>query len=164
MKKFILSLIILSTAFLLTGCKFNFFNKLSTPKGPDEIDFSELVWDLGGINGSNAQLTSAIVGDLTFTSKGLSYKWKENDLSVWGYARTQADARTCVFYKKDGKWHGGFYEWISTSRTTRDWANIKGKYKGWNWNDIPDGADGAFVIISKDAKKRTNVLKTKWVK
>lgn len=78
--------------------------------------------------------------------------------------RAQADARTCMFHKKDGKWHGGFYEWISTSRTTRNWANIKGKYKGWKWEEIPNGAEAAFVIISKDEKKRTNVLKETWKK
>lgn len=131
---------------------------------PDEVEFAKLNWTVGGIDGSRAELTNVLVSDLNMTPNGLSYKWKENDLSVWGYARTQADARTCVFYLKDGVWKGGFYEWISTSRTTRNYANIKGKYKGWNWNDIPNGSDAAFVIISKDGKKRTNVLKGKWVK
>lgn len=164
MKKIINITLVISVLFVLTGCQSILKPFKPTPKGPDEIEFSELVWDFGGINGANAQLTTALVSDATFTPNGLSYKWKENDLSVWGYARTQADGRTCVFYKKDGKWHGGFFEWISTSRTTRDWKNIKTKYKGWNWEVIPDGADGAFLIMSRDGKKRTNVLKTKWKK
>jgi len=162
-KLFNLSLIVL-TAFMFTGCIS--FKKIvpSKPQSPDEMEFSDLVWDKGGINGANAKLTTAIVGNANFGPNGLTYKWKENDLAVWGYAKTQADGRTCVFYKKNGKWHGGFFEWISTSRTSRDWKNVKGKYKGWNWNDIPDGADGAFLIMSRDGSKRTNVLKTKWKK
>lgn len=164
MKKLLYIALTIVACIAFTGCKW--FDKIVKPEpaGPDELNYSELVWDKGGIDGSKAQLTAAIVGNLKMDSKGLSYKWVENDLGVWGLAKTDASARTCVFYKKDGKWHGGFYEWISTSRTTREWSNIKGKYKGWNWADIPNGSEAAFVIISKDGKKRTNVLKGTWSK
>lgn len=166
MKK-LYTLILITTLVLCQGCaSLKFWNHSETakPKGPDEIEYSKLNWNHGGINGANAQLTTALICNANFGPNGLSYKWKENDLSVWGYARTQADARTCVFYLKDGKWYGGFFEWVSTSRTTRDWKNIKTKYKGWTWDEIPNGADGAMVILSRDGKKRTNVIKTKWNK
>jgi len=166
MKK-IYTLILIGILALCQGCAS--FHHGSTvvnpePPNPDEVDFALFNWNFGGLNGANAKLTDVLVSDVKFNSKGLSYKWKENNLSSWGYERTQADGRTCVFYKKDGKWYGGFFEWVSTSRTTRNWTNIKEGYKKWKWNDIPNGAEGAFVILSKDGKKRTNVLKAKWEK
>lgn len=133
-------------------------------KSPDEVNFAELVWDKGGENGSKAVLTEALIKDFKLDSNKLSYNWVDKNMSIWGYAYTQADGRTCVFYKKNGKWHGGFFEWISSSRKTRDFKNIKTKYKGWDWNDIPNGSDAVLVIISRDGKKRTNTLKGKWVK
>jgi hypothetical protein len=46
---------------------------------------------------------------------------------------------------------------ISTSRTTRDFVNIKDGYNGWNWRAFVDAERRSFCIVSADGKKRTNL-------
>ena len=63
-----------------------------------------------------------------------------------------------LFCEQDGKWVGGKFDWISTSRTTRDFANIRSGYNGWDPSAISKADRCAFVVVSKDGKRRTNVI------
>lgn len=146
---------------VFNGCIFD-----EEQKSDDEVDFSKLNWTFGGIDASGATTTEGLkIANLNFTPKYMTYNFEKGNLSLWGYSDKDASARACLFYKDtDGVWRGGFFEWISTSRTSREYDNIKGKYKGWNWNSIPNGAEGAFLIIDKSGTKRTNVIKGQWQK
>ena len=64
----------------------------------------------------------------------------------------------CLFCLIGGKWIGGKFDWISTSRTSRDFKNVSDGYNGWDKGAIGKAAKYAFVIVSRDGKKRTNVI------
>ena len=57
---------------------------------------------------------------------------------------------------------GGKFDWISSSRSTRDFKNIYGGYGGWNLSNVPKTTTAAFVIVSKDGKWRSNIVVGLW--
>ena len=128
----------------------------------DEVDFSSLDWAWGGFSGSKAKLAEgAEIGSLKVTADGMSYKWGKGGCEQLGAtSREDADhTLACLFVRIGGKWQGGKWEWISTSRTTRAFKNVREGYGGWR-KDAIEAADAyAFCIVSKDGKKRTNVIK-----
>ena len=86
----------------------------------------------------------------------MSYSWKSSG-SLWGLPDTKADALAVFAVKgSDGNYKGGKFDWISKSRTTRSFENIKDGYNGWPKNAIETAKGYAFCIVSKDGKKRTN--------
>ena len=100
----------------------------SSPASSDAVDFASLNWSWGGFNGKNAT------------------------------SREDADHTICaLFCKLDGKWQGGKFDWISTSRLSRDFKNVKDGYGGWRKDAIEAAEAFAFVICSKDGKRRSNV-------
>lgn len=132
---------------------------------PDAVSFGALRWSYGGINGGGARKTSASIGGLRFSRTGLSYSWTGPNLSSWGLSNSDSSAYACLFVKKsDGSWVGGKFDWVSSSRTTRDFKNIFERYHGWSLSGVPNPCDAAFVIISGDLKKRTNVAVGKWAR
>ena len=64
--------------------------------------------------------------------------------------------------KSDGSWVGGKFDWISSSRRSRDFANVYGGYDGWSLAGVPSPCAAAFVIISPDGKRRSNVISGTW--
>jgi len=84
----------------------------------------------------------------------MTYSWAK----LWGMEFTEAKALACLFIPDGNKWIGGKFDWISESRTSRDLTNIKKGYNGWNWNKFSSAKKFAFVIVSGDGKKRTNVI------
>jgi hypothetical protein len=129
----------------------------------DEI-FNAFIWRYGGFNGSGAKIeSSAKIDALNVHKNGLSYQWKIGGCEELG-AKTNKDHNNtlaCLFCKINGEWIGGKFDWISTSRTTRDFENIHGKhagYNGWDSQAIEQATEFAFVIVSKDGRKRTNVI------
>ncbi len=133
----------------------------------DEVNFSALEWCWGGFNGKKATLVDgAQIGSLK-VSGNVSYKWVKGGCEKLGAtSSTDADHTICaLFCKIDGAWKGGKFDWISTSRTSRDLKNIvgggdnSGGYGGWDKQAISKASEYAFVIVSKDEKKRTNVIK-----
>lgn len=127
----------------------------------DAVDFAALSWDYGGFRGGNATLVAGCeIGSLKISSSGMSYKWQKGGCEQLGASsRTAADCICALFVKdKDGQWRGGKFDWISTSRTTRSFENIKGEYHGWPSDAIETAAAYAFVITSKDGKRRSNVI------
>ena len=141
----------------------------STPSAetgaPDAASFGSFRWSYGGINGGGAKKTSAAIGGLRFSRTGLSYSWTGPNLSSWGLGNSDTSAYACLFVKKsDGSWVGGKFDWISSSRTTRDLKNVLQGYHGWSLSGVPNPCDAAFVIVSGDLKKRTNVIVGKWAR
>lgn len=126
----------------------------------DAVDFSSLNFCWGGFKGGSAKLDSkARIYNLSVSSSGMSYKWMGGGCeNIGASSSTDASCLACLFCLIDGKWQGGKFDWISTSRTTRDFANIKDGYNGWDKSAISKAKKYAFVIVSKDGKKRTNVI------
>lgn len=126
----------------------------------DSTMFAELDFCWGGFNGKGAtQASNAQIADLKVGS-GLSYRWVSGGCEALG-APNRTDAGytlACLFCKIDGKWKGGKFDWISTSRTTRDFKNISSGYNGWDKNAISKATAYRFVIVSRDGKRRTNVI------
>lgn len=129
----------------------------------DEADFSAFKWDVGGVNGTNAKLDTPRISELKFKgTKELTLHW-DTGLSSWGYEATQADGIACLFLQhNDGTYRGGKFEWISTSRSQRDLDNIYGKKYFFDLSDVPNPCKAAFVVLSKDKTRRSNVIAGEW--
>ena len=139
-----------------------------TPTQPDtpaadEADYSAFTWAYGGFNGARAALDKPRIESLRMNGmSGLSYRWAGPNLSAWGIAHTDAAALACLFLQRaDGSWVGGKFDWISSSRTTRDFKNLGG-YNGWTLAGIPNPCRAAFVIVSADGRRRSNVITADW--
>ena len=139
-----------------------------TPTQPDtpaadEADYSAFTWAYGGFNGARAALDKPRIESLRMNGmSGLSYRWAGPNLSAWGLSHTDAGALACLFLQRaDGSWVGGKFDWISSSRTTRDFKNLGG-YNGWTLAGIPNPCRAAFVIVSADGRRRSNVITADW--
>ncbi len=125
----------------------------------DEVDFSALNWSWGGFNGKNAKPVEGVeIGSLK-VSGNLTYKWVRGGCEKLGAtSREDADhTLACLFVRIGGKWQGGKFDWISTSRLSRDFKNVRDGYGGWRKDAIEAAEAYAFVICSKDGKRRSNV-------
>jgi len=132
------------------------------PADVDAIDFASLAWKFGGVDGSKAKLSSPRISGLKASANGISYKW-DVGMSGWGLAHDQTGALVCWFVEKeDGSIVGGKFDWISTSRTTRDFKNINTGYQGWNLDGVPNPCKAYMVVITEDCRKRSNVIGTEW--
>jgi len=132
--------------------------KDSKPKEKvDQVEFSSLNWTCGGVNGSNAKLSKVKIRDLNVSApRSMSFTW-DVGMNEWGYPQTTPSGLACLFCKVDGRWIGGKFEWISTSRFTREFNNIKSRYAGWQPSYLSTN-EFAFVVLDKDAKRRSNVV------
>lgn len=125
----------------------------------DAVDFASLDWSYGGFNGKNAKPADGCeIGSLKVTADGMSYKWVKGGCEQLGASsREDAACIAALFVRRGGKWAGGKWEWISTSRTTRSFTNIAEGYNGWPRDAVATAEAFAFVICSKDGKRRSNV-------
>lgn len=125
---------------------------------PDGVAFPSLSWRFGGFNGADASLSSPRIASLSAKASGLSFKW-QNGLSSWGLADDDASAIAALFVQlPDGSWIGGKFDWISTSRSSRDFKNIYEGYNGWSLSGLANPCPACFVVVSRDGKLRSNVL------
>ncbi len=127
----------------------------------DEVDFALLDFCWGSFKGGSAKLVDGVeIGSLKVSGSGMSYKWKTGGCEKLGASSsTDAACLACLFCKLDGRWRGGKFDWISTSRTTRGFENVSDGYNGWQKDAVSKSAEYAFVIVSSDGKKRSNVIK-----
>jgi hypothetical protein len=127
--------------------------------GDEPVDFTSLVWARGGFNGEHAALDSPRISGLRVHSNGLSFTY-DTDLSSWGYAHTDhLGALACLFTRHNGRWEGGKFDWISSSRITRDFHNIRvDHYFGWRPEHLDSAEAVAFVIVSSDGRRRSNII------
>ena len=127
-------------------------------------------WRYGGFNGSGAvECPEAQIADLRIDARGMSYRWVKGGCEVFGATNVHDcdHALACAFWWDEAaqKWVGGKFDWISTSRTTRDWKNIypgpDGKaYHGWEADKFFAAPKRAFCIVRKDGRLRTNLIET----
>lgn len=133
----------------------------SAPSTADAVPYSALNWSMGGFRGAGAlQHSGAVIGSLEIKPNRLSYKWVSGGCEALG-ATSKGDADhtlACLFYlDASGKWQGGKFDWISTSRTTRDFKNIDSGYNGWNPSAFHAAKEFAFVIVGTGGR-RSNVV------
>lgn len=127
----------------------------------DAVDFSSLDWCWGGFKGGSAKAVDGVeIASLKVSDSGLTYKWVAGGCEKLGASSSTDYSQTlaCFFCKIDGKWKGGKIDWISTSRTSRDFKNIEEGYNGWDRQAVGKADMFAFCIVSKDGKKRTNMI------
>lgn len=120
------------------------------------------LYKYGGFHGEGAvEDKETQIANLHMSRSKLSYSWAKGSLRNWGLADSQADALACAFYwsPADGARIGGKFDWISTSRVTRGLENIGG-YNGWKPEPFFAAPKRAFCIVSKDGRRRTNLLVT----
>ena len=128
----------------------------------DAVDYATLKWNMGGFNGSKAVLHDGVeIGSLNVGRDGMSYRWVKGGCEQLGAASRTDYSKTlaCIFYiDKAGKWTGGKFDWISTSRTTRDFKNTHSGYNGWNAAEFDAAKEFAFVIVGTGGR-RSNVIR-----
>ena len=131
--------------------------------GADQVPFGSLKWTFGGRpNGSGARNGGVVISGARFSTDGMSFSYAR-DLSAWGYASGALGGVACLFVQKsNGQWVGGKFDWISSSRRSRDFANVYGGYEGWSLAGVPNPCSAAFVIVSPDGKRRSNVIVGTW--
>ena len=89
---------------------------------------------------------------------GLSYSWAKGNLSKWGLANDEAGALAIAGYKEGDVFVCAKFDWISTSRRTRDFVNINSGYNGWPAEKFHSASKRCFFIMSANGKKRTNII------
>ena len=131
--------------------------------GLDQVPFGSLKWTFGGRpNGSGARNGGVVISGARFSSNGISFTYVK-DLSAWGYSSGALGGIACLFVRKEnGQWVGGKFDWISSSRRSRGFENVRAGYEGWNLAGVPNPCQAAFVIVSPDGKRRSNVLAGTW--
>lgn len=126
----------------------------------DGVAFSLLRWAWGGFDGSKAALSDkARIKALKVTASGLSCAWESGGCEDLGASsKTDASCLACLFCFDGSSWRGGKFDWISTSRISRDLENIESGYNGWDAAAFRSAKAHAFCIVSKDGRRRTNVI------
>lgn len=131
----------------------------------DEVPFESLSWHYGGFRGASAVKTTAVISGLKATSKNMSYHWRTGGCETLGASSSSDYNHTvaCFFVQRgDGRWVGGKFDFISTSRRSRGFENIYEGYGGWSLSGVPNPCPCAFVIVSTDGRRRTNVIAGTW--
>ncbi len=136
----------------------------STPANTsaDDVNFSLLQWTYGGFKGEQAKLgAQPRISGLKLNNSGMSYSWKSGGCENLGATSASDYSHTvaCLFCYSGGKWVGGKFDWVSTSRRTRDFKNVHDGYNGWSPAVFSRAEAYAFVIVSKDGKTRSNVIR-----
>jgi hypothetical protein len=131
--------------------------------GADQVPFGSLKWTFGGKpNGAGARNGGVVISGARFSSNGVSFTYVK-DLSAWGYSSGALGGIACLFVQKtNGQWVGGKFDWISSSRRSRSFENVFSGYVGWSLADVPNPCSAAFVIVSPDGDRRSNVIAGTW--
>lgn len=131
--------------------------------GADQVPFGSLSWTFGGKPvARGARNGGVVISGARFSAGGVSFSYVK-DLSAWGYSNGALGGVACLFVQKsNGQWVGGKFDWISSSRRSRDFANVYGGYGGWSLAGVPNPCRAAFVIVSSDGKRRSNVIAGTW--
>lgn len=128
----------------------------------DAVDYASLRWSMGGFNGSKAVLNPGVeIGGLNVGRDGMSYRWVRGGCETLGASSAGDSSHTlaCLFYRDaSGKWQGGKFDWISTSRISRDFKNIDSGYNGWDPSAFHASKEFAFVIVGTGGR-RSNVIR-----
>lgn len=128
-----------------------------------QASYDDFVWCYGGFNGAGARpLTDCEIANLNVevNRNRMTYSWIRGGCETLGASGSTDFNYTlaCLFVRVNGVWRGGKFDWISTSRTSRDLKNIFDGYRGWKSSDLQAADAYAFVIVSKDGSRRSNVI------
>lgn len=154
-----LSALLAVGALVVAGCK-HFPDPVPPSPTPPQ---TEIVLDyrFGGFHGeASLEDPAAQIASLAVSANGMAYAWTSGGCEALGAKdRTDASATlACIFYRDGDRYVGGKFDWISTSRTTRDFHNIDTAYHGWNADAFHAAKEYAFCIVSKDGRRRTNII------
>ncbi len=128
----------------------------------DAAPFSSFNWKYGGVNNGRAVHSGVNISGVQFSRNGLSFNYV-NNLSAWGLSSGDISSIACLFVLNNaGQWVGGKFDWISSSRTTRDFINVYDGYNGWSLADVPNPCQAAFVIVN--GSRRSNVIVGTWAR
>jgi len=124
----------------------------------DAVAFSSLQWQYGGMKAGGAVLSTPRLSNASCNGRVYYYKW-DVGLSGWGLGNGDAGAICAVFIERDGKWIGGKFDWVSTSRALRELKHLE-SYSDWPSSGIklPLRGKVAFVVVSANGKLRSNVI------
>lgn len=130
----------------------------------DAVSYGSFNWTYGGVKGSGAAHSGVNITGFRISGKTLSFKYV-NNLSAWGLSNSDAGALACLFVmNSSGQWVGGKFDWISTSRESRGLEHCFGAYDNWTMNGIPNPTQAAFVILSANGTRRSNVVAGTWAR
>ena len=138
----------------------NFFKKLFGKSSTPSAKKMKITWCYGGFDGSKAEEDKKVqISNFKMDDRAMSIHW-DSGMEAWGYGHSDPKGIACVFFydEKSDTWFGGKFEFISTSRSTREWTNIKGKYKGWDYNPFINAKRHAFCVASGNGLKRSNFV------
>ena len=128
------------------------------PVAGDAVAFPSLQWQYGGFNANGAVLSTPRLSNASCNGRAYYYKW-DVGLSGWGLGNGDAGAICAVFIERDGRWIGGKFDWVSTSRAFRELKHLE-SYSTWPSSGIklPLRGKVAFVVVSANGKLRSNVI------
>lgn len=131
----------------------------------DATSYGAFNWAYGGFNGAGASHSGVNISGLRFSGNSLHFNYV-NDLSAWGMSHTDAGGALACFFvmNTEGQWVGGKFDWISSSRKSRGLEHCLSGYNGWSMRGIPNPCQAAFVIVSPDGRRRSNVLAGTWTR
>jgi len=121
--------------------------------GGEDLRFSELIVDDHELV-MESHSESGVKLQAWPGSQGLP-GWPESRVIPTTYAMV-----CCFEEQPDGTWKGGKFDWWRPNGAFRDFKNIHNGYKGWR---VPSrGARIAFVLVSCDYRRRTNMVFSEW--
>ena len=128
------------------------------PVAGDAVPFPSLQWQYGGFNANGAVLSTPRLSNASCNGRVYYYRW-DVGLSGWGLGNGDAGAVCAVFIERDGRWVGGKFDWVSTSRSFRELKHLE-SYSDWPSSGIKLPLRGrvAFVVVSANGKLRSNVI------
>lgn len=105
--------------------------------------------------------TDCQIKDFKMDDRGMSYKWVKGGCEALG-AKDKTDAgmtlAVCGYSTNGIDFHVCKFDWISTSRTTRSWENVKEHYNGINSDLFFNAPKRCFFICDRNGSYRTNIL------
>lgn len=126
---------------------------------PASIDFKIVSFGSPDVSKAKEDPETQIEG-LKISRSGLSYRWRKGGCERFG-AKDKHDhtkALAIAGYGDGKTFRAAKFDWISTDRLTRDFANIDEGYNGFSADAFWKAPKRCFFIMSADGKRRTNVL------
>ena len=143
---------------LITGATNITQNATTNPQTPkDAIDYNSLKWAIGRTKPTVE--SPAIVAEIKAgksTGSTLYFSWvdaKSAGVALGSSTHDPAELRAYVFYSTSG----GFFDWVTVTRTSRGLENSNGTE--WGWPSVDHSQRPLYFFIgSKDGKTRTNII------
>lgn len=133
-----------------------------TTQSQTDLNKDIRIASFGSPNCSKAtEIADCQIAKFKMNKSGMSYKWVSGGCERLGASSKEDYSQTLAIigYSNDGiMFHCGKFDWVSTSRETRDFKNIYEGYNGFDKDKFFNAKRHCFFVMSKDGKKRTNIL------